>query len=217
MKYMEQDYYYRNYKLEEYVRSLGDEARAEFMKWMNSIKPSHWRSKCINYEFGVDYSNDLYRVGRYLVYLYTNEHGVPFYVGKGDSDRAVSISNRSSAFKDKLNESDTCRIFAIAFDVAEEDALEIETLAINELLNRGWRLVNSRKVAISKDKLGELRDTYSGITDVLNAITSNAIDYLLADRDPFGDEGKVFVANRSYVKPISEVAICEEKSQMIQA
>jgi hypothetical protein len=205
MKPAEQEYYYKNFKLKEYVESLGDEARTKFMEWITSIKPFHQRSKCINYELGIDYSNDLFRVGRHLVYLYTNEHGVPFYVGKGDGNRAININNRSSAFKDKLNENGTCRIFAIAFDVAEEDALQIETLVINELLNRGWRLVNSQKVAISNEKLGELREDYIGVIDTLNAITSKAIDYLLGDGDPFGSDGKVFVANASYVKPVAEV------------
>ena len=208
MKQGTKQYYYRNWELEDYVRVLGDEARTEFMNWITTIKPRRRdRNKAINYNFGISYANDLFKAGEYLVYLYTDEHGIPFYVGKGREDRAINISNRSPAFKDNLTKGDSCRIFAIAYDMREDDALNVETLVINELLDRGWRLSNSQKVAIGQEKLSTLRDNYSGITDVLNKLTYNAIDYLLSDQNPFGDEGKVYVANKTFVKPVAEVSI----------
>lgn len=201
-----QTYYYKNWDLEFYIRALGDEARTEFMNWINSIEPRHrYRNNAINYDFGISYANNLFRVGEHMVYLYTDEHGIPFYVGKGGADRAVNIANRSAAFKDAITKGETCRIFAIVFDIMEEDALRVETLVINELLNRGWRLANSAKLSVGQDELGELRDSYPSVTNVLDRITSKAIDYLLADRDPFGDNGRVCIANKTCVKPVSEV------------
>ena len=41
--------------------------------------------------------------------------------------------------------------------------------------------------------------------DVLSKITSAGLDYLLTDKDPFGDNGRVYVANKTVVKPVSEV------------
>lgn len=200
------EYYYKDWDLEFYIRALGDEARTKFMDWISSIEPRRIkRNEAINYDFGIGYSNDLFRAGEYLVYLYTDKHGIPFYVGKGMQDRAVNISNRSAAFRDNLTKSDSCRIFAIAYDTMESDALNIETLVINELLDRGWRLTNSQKVAIGREELNKLKDTYPGISDVLSKITSKGLDYLLSDIDPFGDNGKVYVANKTCVKSVTEV------------
>ena len=198
--------YYHDWGLEFYIRALGDEARAEFMGWINSIEQRpRYRDNAINYDFGISYANDLFSVGEHMVYLYTDEHGIPFYVGKGGASRAVNIANRSAAFKDAITKGETCRIFAIVFDIMEEDALKVETLVINELLNRGWRLTNSAKLSAGQDELGKLRDSYPSVTNVLDRITSKAIDYLLADRDPFGDKGRVCIANKTCVKPVSEV------------
>lgn len=201
---MEERSFYHDFDFKEYFENLGEEARNEFKEWMNTFREYRpYRSDDINYDFGTSYCNDLYRAGRTLVYLYTNKYGIPFYVGKGDANRAVSIYNRPDAFKDKLRETDTCRIFAIAFDMMNEPALEIETLVINELLNRGWRLTNQMKTVIGRDELEELRRKYPNVINTLNNITSKAIDYLLAESDPFGEKGEVVVANKSRVKSVN--------------
>lgn len=196
---MEEKSYY-NMDVKCWYETLGQEAREEFIKWLrNSKEFSPRRSDCINYNYGTSYCNDLYRAGRSMVYLYTDKNGVPFYVGKGDEHRAISIYSRSDAFKERLGETDTCRIFGIVFDIMESDALEVETLCINELLNRGWRLTNRSKVCISQEELIKLRSTYPNVIDTLNSISSAALNYLLGD-DPFNGVGEVIVDNKSNVK-----------------
>lgn len=197
----EKSYYNCDFKC--WYEQLGEDGRKEFMEWMGTFREyKSYKSSSINYDFGTSYCNDLYRVGRTLVYLYTDKYGIPFYVGKGDSNRAVSIYNRPEAFKEKLREVETCRIFAIAFEVTNEDALHIETLAINELLSRGWKLLNQQKTVISQKELMELRDIYPEVINTLNNISSKAMDYLLMEIDPFGDKGEVVVGNKTRVKPI---------------
>lgn len=198
-------YYYKDWDFESYYSCLGKEAREEFIKWLSEIRESYThRSNSINYEYGTSYCNDLFRAGETMVYLYTNKKGVPFYVGKGSENRALSIYNRSDAFKEKLKETDSCRIFAIAFNVMENDALQIETLCINELIDRGWRLTNSNKVCISREKLDDLRGRYSEVIDTLNKIQSVNLDCLLDGIDYFNGIGEVVVSNKTSVRAINE-------------
>ena len=193
--------YYRDYGFKDWYEALGQEAREKFKEWLGDIREkNNIRSESINYEYGKSYSNDLYRAGHTLVYLYTNNKGVPFYVGKGFENRALSIYNRSDAFKERLMETDSCRIFAVAFDVMDEDALKIETLCINELINRGWRLTNGNKVSVSQDTLNELRSDYPDVIDTLNRIQSVTINCWLDDIDYFNGVGEVVVNSKSSVK-----------------
>ena len=195
---------YYNMDFGYWYESLGQGAREEFTKWLGTLRDfKPIRSKSINYDFGISYCNDLFMAGRSMVYLYTDKNGVPFYVGKGDSSRAVSIYNRSDAFKEKLSESDTCRIFAVAFDVMEKYALEVETLVINELINRGWRLTNRSKVCISQSEMNKLRNDYPEVLDALNSISRTAIDFLLGDTDnAFGNGVEVRVCNKTNVRKV---------------
>ena len=193
--------YYMDLDFKCWYERLGSEAREEFKKWMDSFSPPRtYRSSSLNYDFGNSYCNNLFKAGEHLVYVYTDRNGIPFYVGKGDSSRAVSIYNRSDAFKERLSEAGSCRIFAVAFDIMDEYALEIETLLINELIGRGWRLTNRNKVCISQSELDELRRKYPEVLTALNSIQKNAIDYLLGDEDnEFGNTVEVKVRNKSRV------------------
>lgn len=195
---------YYNYDFKSWFEDLGQEARDEFMKWIGTFREfKPIRSTSINYDFGTSYCNDLHRAGRTLVYLYTDKNGVPFYVGKGDASRAVSIYNRSDAFKEKLTESETCRIFAIAFDVMEKYALQVETLVINELADRGFRLTNRNKVCISQVELNTLRSEYPEVLSTINRISKTALEYLLGDEDnAFGNSVEVRVRNKSKVAEV---------------
>ena len=207
---MEEKSYYYDLDFKCWYEQLGQEAREEFKKWIDTFSPPKVRrSPDINYEFGNGYCNDLYKAGSSLVYLYTDKNGVPFYVGKGDSFRAVSIYNRSDAFKEKLSEIGTCRIFAVAFDIMEKYALEVETLVINELINRGWRLTNRNKVCISQSELNKLRNEYPEVLTTLNSIQKTALDYLLGNEDnSFGNTVEVSVCNKSRVgNRVAEVGL----------
>ena len=193
-------YYYDN-DFRNYFECLGDEGREKFLEWLSSLKRyGGTRNNAVNYDFCVSYENDLYKCGVTMVYVYTSEIGIPFYVGKGTTDRATNIYNRSGAFMDRIREGDTCRIFALACDIRDECALEIETLVINEILDRGWRLTNDQKVAISKEQKRQLLDEYPEIIEAVNHINSSAVSYLLEERDTFGDKGRVCVANKSRMK-----------------
>lgn len=194
----EMTYYNLDFKC--WYENLGQGARDEFQRWISTFDPPRLhRSKELNYEFGTSYSDDLFMAGQSLVYLYTDKNGVPFYVGKGDSNRAVSIYNRSDAFKEKLSEIGTCRIFAIVFDVMEKYALEVETLVINELCSRGWRLTNRNKVCVSQAELNKLRSEYPNVLDTLNKIQRTALDYLLSDEDNAFSAVELSVRNQSRV------------------
>lgn len=190
--------FYGDNALWAYYSNLGEKGRKEFLDWLNKIRlPSDRRSESINYDYNTDYRDDVYRAGDNIVYVYTNEFGIPFYVGKGSEMRAKSIYNRSDAFMEKLNDNGVCRIFAIVSNMCEEDSLEVETLVINELLNRGWRLTNSAKTAISSDKMHDLINTYPNVLESINNITSKGLDSLLDNADYFGESGKVIKRNKT--------------------
>lgn len=192
--------YMGNWELKDYYSCLGEKGRAEFLRWLTGnntyIERKH---PDINYEYSVDYKDDVYRAGRNLVYLYTNELGVPFYVGEGTPDRAVSISSRNDSFSEKLNEYGVCRVFAIAHNIGKTDSLEVETLVINELLNRGWRLTNLRQTSATSDKISTLSDSYPDVLETINNITKIGLTSLLDDTDCFGETGKVVKYNKSRV------------------
>lgn len=197
-------YYYDN-DFRNYFENLGNAGRDAFLGWLSSLRQLNSnRNNSLNYDFCVTYENDLFRCGATLVYLYTSDKGIPFYVGKGTNDRATNIYNRPAAFMDKLNEYGTCRVFVIACNVRDEYALAIETLTLNELLDRGWRLTNTQKVAISKEDKKRLSEDYPEIIEVINKITSNAVSYLLDEQNAFGDSGRVRIANKSNVRAVSE-------------
>lgn len=199
-------YYYDN-DFRNYFESLGDAGREEFMGWLSSLRQCNThRNSSLNYDFCVTYENDLIKCGTTLVYLYTSEMGIPFYVGKGTTDRATNIYKRPEAFMDKLNEYGTCRVFVIACNARDEYALDIETLALNELLDRGWRLTNTQKVAVGERDKKRLREEYPEIIEVINKITGKAVSYLLEEHDTFGDSGRVRIANKSMVKAVEEVS-----------
>ena len=199
--------YYWDNDFRSYFENLGEAGREEFVNWLHSLRQFNTRrNSSLNYDYCVAYENDLIKCGTTLVYLYTSETGIPFYVGKGTTERATNIYNRPDAFMDKLNEYGTCRVFAIACNARDEYALDIETLVLNELLDRGWRLTNTQKVAVGEKDKKRLKEEYPEIMEVINKITGKAVSYLLEEHDAFGDSGKVRIANRSMVKAVGEMS-----------
>lgn len=202
--------YYGNNDFRNYFGCLGDSGREEFIEWLNSLSNhTECRNDSVDYEFSVPYENNLYMCGRTLVYLYTSVKGIPFYVGKGNNDRATNIYNRPEAFMDKLKEYGDCRVFAIAHNVRDDYALTIETMVINELLDRGWRLTNSQKVAIGNEEKARLRNQYPEILESITKITGKAISYLLDEHESFGDRGIVRMVNKTAVRSVKEPSLAE--------
>ena len=198
------DYFIYDSELHDYYASLGENGREQFLKWLSEISlPSGKRNDAINYDYSTDYRDDVYRAGHCLVYLYTNELGIPFYVGKGTEDRALNISNRNESFKERFNENGTCRIFAIVSNMFDRDALDVEAMVINELLNRGWRLTNSNIPHISKEDYESLKSDYPNVLNSINDITRTGLYSLLDDRDNFGETGKVERHNKTYVRKVA--------------
>lgn len=199
----DKEYYMGDYDLKDYYECLGEKGKDEFLKWLTKgsdrVVKKH---PDINYDYCTDYRNDVYRTGRNIVYLYTNELGIPFYVGEGTTDRAVSISSRNESFKEKLNEYGVCRIFAIACNTNKTTSIEIETLLINELLNRGWRLTNSRQTSIPTEKMSLLSEDYFCVLENLNNITKIGLTSLLDDADCFGETGKVIRHGKTYMRSV---------------
>lgn len=201
----DKEYYIYDYDLKSYFDCLGEKGKEQFLEWLT--KNSEHREKKhpdINYEYSIDYSDDVFRTGRNIVYLYTSELGIPFYVGEGTTDRAVTIVSRNESFKEKLEEYGVCRIFAIANNISKSTALEIETLVINELLNRGWRLTNSRQTSVPKEKMSSLSEAYHCVLSAINEITKMGLTSLLEDRDCFDETGKVVRCNKSRVKSVAK-------------
>ena len=192
-----------NTDLEMYVMSLGKKGREEFLNRLNKLPlPSDKRNDSINYDYCTDYRDDVYRAGRSMVYLYTNEMGIPFYVGKGNEDRALTVINRNDGFLEVLEKNGVNRIFAIISNASDEVALEIETLVINELLRRGWRLTNSAKTSIGSDYLRQLTDYYPNVLETINDITKIGLTSLLDDNDCFGETGKVARYTKTHMKSV---------------
>lgn len=200
----EKVYYYRNWDLEHYYRCLGEKGRAEFLDWLtNQRLPSDERNEAINYEYCTDYRDDVYRTGDHIVYLYTDVNGIPYYVGKGNDSRAIDINGRNSAFKEKFEENGVNRIFAIVSNISDKDALDVETLVINELLNRGWRLTNAHKISIDGEKHRMLSEDFPETLVTLNNITKMGLSSLLDDTDYFSETGKVIRKNKTSVQAVS--------------
>lgn len=199
----DKDYYIHDTGLMDYYCCLGEKARAEFLEWLTKHRlPSTERNASINYDYSTDYRDDVYRAGDCIVYLYTNEMGVPFYVGKGSEERALNVNSRNKAFTETLNRNGVCRIFAIVSNIYDKDALEIETLVINELLNRGWRLTNSSKTSISSDDMQRLIEDYPNVMKSINEITRTGLTSLLDDTDCFGETGKVVRHSKTYMRKV---------------
>lgn len=192
-----------NNDLEMYFMSLGEKGRAEFLDRLIKLPlPSDKRNNSINYDYCTDYRDDVYRAGRSMVYLYTSEMGVPFYVGKGDEMRALSVINRNDSFLEVLEKNGVNRIFSIISNASDDVALEIETLVINELLNRGWRLTNLSKTSVTSDYMRKLTDYYPNVLETINNITRTGLASLLEDKDCFGGTGKVARLSKTYMKNV---------------
>lgn len=190
-----------DWKLGEYYSCLGEKGRADFLEWLtNRPLPSDKHNSAINYDYCVDYRDDVYRAGGHLVYLYTDEKGVPFYVGKGYESRALDLRGRNDAFEEKFNNNGVNRVFAISSNISEKEALSVETLVINELLNRGWRLTNAHKISIDSEKHRSLSETHPKVLMTLNNITKVALSSLLDDVERFSDTGKVVRKNKTSLK-----------------
>ena len=191
-------YYIYDYDLKNYYDCLGEKGKEIFLKWLtaddNYTEKKHPN---LNYDYSTGFQDDVYRTGRNIVYLYTNEMGIPFYVGEGTTDRALSYSSRNESFKEKINEYGVCRIFVIAHNISKAYAVEIETLVINELLNRGWRLSNSRQTSVTTEQMSELSNDYRCVMDSINEITKVGLTSLLDDKDCFDEAGKVTKVNKS--------------------
>ena len=173
--------YMGDMNLKDYYDILGEEGKKVFLEWLTKKNPycKEHKEACINYDFSLDYKNDVYRVGRNLVYLYTDENGLPFYVGEGTSFRAKSTKSRNESFLERLNSCSNYKVFAIAHNINKEGSQKIETLVINELLNRGWRLTNSRQTTVTSEKMLALLEDYSDVIGVINNITKNGLHSLL--------------------------------------
>lgn len=199
----DKEYYIYDYDLKHYYECLGEKGKHEFLNWLT--QDSEHRGKKhpdINYDYSTDYKDDVFRTGTSIVYLYTNELGVPFYVGEGTIDRALSVHSRNESFKEKLNEYGACRIFAIAHNINKTSAIEVETLVINELLNRGWRLTNSRQTTVTTEKMVSLSEDYFCVLENINKITKIGLTSLLDDKDCFGETGKVIRYNTTRMKAV---------------
>lgn len=195
--------YMGEWDLKHYYRCLGEKGRDVFLKWLTDEPlPSDKRNEAINYEYSNDYRDDVYRAGDKIVYLYTNDAGIPFYVGKGSETRALDINSRNSAFVEKFNQNGVCRIFAIVSNISDCDSLDVETFVINELLDRGWRLTNSHKISIDTEKHRRLSEDYPEVLVSINNITRSAMNTLLDDIDYFGEIGKVVRKNKTSVRAI---------------
>ena len=177
--------YYGDFDFWNYYMSLGEGGRTKFIKWLSEIKlPHDSRSDAINYDFCTDYRNDVFKTGSSLVYIYANEFGIPFYVGKEDA-------SRSDAFWEKLEDNGRDKIYAIACNIYDADALAIETLVINELSRRGWKLTNPIKAEISSEKYIDLTQSYPEVLNSINDVTRIGLESMLQEVDCLCDKTEV--------------------------
>lgn len=182
---------------------LGERGREEFQKWLSSISVARPDNDSnINYDYCECYCDDIVQAGDKMVYVYTSELGIPFYVGYGSWSRPLDITTREQEFKEMID-GKVCRIFGIVSNMRDDAALDVETLCIWELLRRGWKLCNKSKISIDEDKYKELREEYPIVLDNLNKMTSSAMTLLLEDIDEFGNRGKVVKHGKTRMGEVS--------------
>lgn len=167
-------------------RCAGDEAKNRLVEELTK----HTESTILNQPYSainkkpdmtytVSFENDWYRLGDKLVYIYTTDEGVPFYVGMGDIYRPVNISSRSQAFLDEFQKHSYCKVYIIATNLQDTYAKDIETLCILFLINQNWKLTNVRKTQLFKDNYQVLLDDYPSIVEVLKKFNRACISKVL--------------------------------------
>ena len=81
-------------------------------------------------------------MSNYYVYeWYDKENGMPWYVGKGQKERMVSMRNRSIGFIEYYNSHDVDWRF-VETDLSEDDAYALERETIKKYKDNGVKLVN---------------------------------------------------------------------------
>lgn len=180
------------WEMQQWWVCASDEARNNFIHKLNqerSPSPSpvyETDNRQVDYSYCVDFSNDMYRLGKKIVYIYAKPNGIPFYVGMGDPYRPFNIYNRSDDFLSEFDKSQKAKVFIITVNASNSVASEIETLCIWLMIEKSWSLCNSAKTNIDYDSFGDLKEEYKEIVSLVNELN----DYFLQNvlEEGFTDE-----------------------------
>ena len=94
-----------------------------------------------NLQYIFDYKDDLKRKGRYYTYIWYDRNNIPFYVGKGCTDRCLTLNQRTDDFIKKRNAIGSyCVLYAK--NCNNELAKHYENKLIKQFVLKGHKLLN---------------------------------------------------------------------------
>lgn len=175
------------WEVKDWWRCAGDSARNVFLNELsNTSAPSpspayETKTKKVDYSFCTDFSNDAWRLGDKIVYIYAKPNGMPFYVGMGNAYRPVNIYSRSDDFMKEFTKTDKVKVFIVAVHLNDLSAKDIETLCIWFMLDKNWVLCNHAKTTIDPTLLIELKEEFNEVTLKLNELNSYFLEHVLED------------------------------------
>lgn len=104
-----------------------------------------------NLNRAVYFGNEPYMYGHHCVYCWFDQYGELFYIGEGDTTRAISIGkkNRSPDFIERC-EGDIYLFILVTF-IDKEKAVEVERMLIQTASMRGENFVNTREVLTPRE------------------------------------------------------------------
>lgn len=129
------DYFIRLLKNVTY--NVGEETRKKLHDVIDSVSNHGY----VSYGDDVIQFQDTPIYGRFYVYLWFDENGDLFYIGKGSDARVVDLRNRSELFCEKAKNG-RCEI--IAANMNEGYALDLENILILESKRLGLTLLNNK-------------------------------------------------------------------------
>lgn len=182
------------HKVIEWWDCAGKEAREQFLQEVTSRKctpcwmePYHSANKKPDLTYTVDFRNDYSKLGNKLVYIYSSENGIPYYVGMGGMDRPINIISRSEKFKEQFSKCNYSKVYIIATRLHEGYADEVETLCIQYLLRKGWKLVNVKKMDTTEDVFQMLVEDYPTVVSKLDKFNKDCLSEVLNNQSRFNE------------------------------
>ena len=109
------------------------------------------RERNANMSKVTDFCNEPFAYGHHCVYCWFDRYGELFYIGEGNSTRAINISknNRSFDFVERCD--GDVYLFILASFIRKDKAVEVEKMLIQTASLRGENFVNTKDVLTPRE------------------------------------------------------------------